>query len=559
MSVTPSSAPAKSGNARFFRSGAGGNPIISSEVMATGAAALIAMLVFFMVRDLCIVIFENAPSYTFLLPVLFLAGAAFFARIDYAAFPRSFSVLTRVTAIGLFVYLLVERPGYTLINTDHADLNTYVDWGYWPALLVAAVGLFRPAFLFPAALYTISVRYLSEPISGFKMPDLDIRYMMDMAMFLAFGACLVTILPKATGYLAKTRLGGALALVDRPQLALCLAFIAFGLHLGNYFWSGYEKLIIGPHVWTWAFENKTQNILIVGLKRGVLPSGSFPTFTQWLFDGFAAIVVASNTLVLLAQLFAVLAPLRLRWLMIVSLFYDLFHIGIYLFGGLFFWPWIWNNVSIMLAVKGRTDEEIGWLPKFFCVVTVLLGFTNALGASATLAWFDLLDIKIPVLQAETADGKWVDVPVSFFMNHSQPMSMGFLDRSRMQGHYPPSIWGSVLDYGRASVDGQCLPPSPVSQPETPEARSTRIAKMQEFILAHHKKMVDLTEKYGRYFYYFHSHHHPSNPLMNTAFDSLDLKTIRAYRMVTQSVCLGIAKGALVEKEIARYEVMINVR
>jgi hypothetical protein len=527
--------------------------------MATGVAALIAMLVFFMVRDLCIVIFEEAPSYTFLLPILFLAAAAFFARTNYAAFPRSFSVLTRVTAIGLFVYLLVERPGYTFINMDHADLNTYVDWGYWPALLAAAAGLFRPAFLFPAALYTISVRYLAVPISGFKMPDLDIRYMMDMAMFLAFGACLVTVLPKAVGHLTKTRLGDALALIDRPQLALCFAFIAFGLHLGNYFWSGHEKLILGPHVWTWVVENKTQNILIVGLKRGVLPSGSFPTLTQWLFDSFSAIVVVSNTLVVLVQLFAILAPLRLRWLIIASLFYDLFHIGVYVFGGLFFWPWIWNNVSIMLAVKGRTDEEIGWLPKFCCVATVLLGFTNTLGASANLAWFDVLDIKIPMLQAEAADGKWVDVPASFFMNHSQPLSMGFLDRSRVQGHYQPSIWGSVKDYGRVTVDGQCLAPSAVSQPETPEERSTRNAKMQEFILTHHKKMVDLTEKYGRNFYYFRSHHHPSNPLMFTAFNSLDLKTIKAYRMVTQSVCLGIAKGALVEKEVARYEVVVNVR
>ena len=90
-------------------------------------------------------------------------------------------------------------------------------------------------------------------------------------------------------------------------------------------------------------ENQTQNMIPVALKKGVLPSGAYPALTQWMSDTLGTVVVLSNLLVVLAQLFAISAPLRMRWLFIAALAYDVLHIGIYLVSGLLFWPWIWNN------------------------------------------------------------------------------------------------------------------------------------------------------------------------------------------------------------------------
>ena len=93
-----------------------------------------------------------------------------------------------------------------------------------------------------------------------------------------------------------------------------------------------------------------------------------------------------------------------------------------------------------------------------------------LGGSARLAWFDVLDIKIPIIQAETPSCTWVDVPVSYFLSHSYTFSHGYIDSAPAQGHYPPSIWGSVPEFKRAITSGQCPEPSRVKEPEPPQAR-----------------------------------------------------------------------------------------
>ena len=79
-------------------------------------------------------------------------------------------------------------------------------------------------------------------------------------------------------------------------------------------------------------------MMVGALKRGRPAFWRVSLVTQWLFDVFGPVVVFSNLLVLLTQLFAVIAPLRLRWLLVASLAYDVLHIGIYILGGLFFWP-----------------------------------------------------------------------------------------------------------------------------------------------------------------------------------------------------------------------------
>lgn len=533
---------------------------LTSRSVATGAATVVATLFFYLLRNACIRFYTALPDYLFLLAIAFLAAALCFRRITYSQFSGIFSVLTRVTALGIVVFLIVEPPGYALVHEDRANLSLYIDWGYWVALACAVASLFRPSFLFPAALYTISTRYLSIPTTGFKVSDLDIRYLIEMAQFLSLTACGLAVLPKAVAQFSGTKVGRILALIDRQQLAQCLAFVAFGFHLGNYYWSGYEKLLLGPYPWTWLVENQTQNVVIHSLERGLLVTGTFPATTQWLFDKFGAIVIFANFAVLSAQLFAVVAPLRLRGLMLVSLFYDAFHLGIYLLGGLFFWPWIWNNVSIMLAVKGRSDQEVGWLPKICGVLTVLSGFTNALGGSANLAWFDVLHMKIPIIQAQAPDGRWVNVPFSFFMNLSQTMSMGLPDRVWVNGHYPPTIGGAVSDYNSARLSGQCPAPVPPAKPvESTEQREVRLKTLNDFLRAHHKKMIELTQEYGRHFYYFRSHHHPSNPLLYSEFESLDLKAIHKYRLVTQSFCLGLSNGELQRHWVRRDEVDFNLQ
>lgn len=516
-------------------------PTILTVLIALGG-----VIVFFLIRN---IVEHLAWNSDYVVPgsILALVGATLFARVGYHELPGLFSVVARTTAAGILAYLIFERPDFTLADSSYTHLATYVDWGYWIALAVAALSIWRPSFMYPAAFYVIATRYVVEKISGFYMSILDIRYMVDMAQFLAMSACGIALIRMWRSRQGKRSGLHVLGVVDLRLLALCLAFIAMGFHLGNYFWSGFAKVVLGPKPWSWALENQTQNLMIGALKRGTLPSGASPWITQELFAGFGRVVLLSNILVLVTQLFAVIAVLRLSWLRIASWAYDGLHVGIYILGGLFFWPWIWNNLSIFLGISRSSEQEIGWAPKLCCIIAILLGGSQTLGASARLGWWDVLDIKVPMIQAQAEDDTWVDVPASFFLSHSYTVSHGWVDLARTQGHYMPTIWGSAYTYDRVRTSGTCPAPPYIADVESALDREERVARIGRFIRAHHRKMAQRTDENGHNSFYLRSHHHPSNPWMYEKFNAMDIRKIRRYRLLTQSVCMSISEGRLVER------------
>ena len=78
-----------------------------------------------------------------------LALAFAFVWVRYEAAPSLFLNLLRITAAGVFFYLVVEPPSFTNTN-DSLTLIRFVNIGYWLALLAAFSSLWRPSFLFPA-------------------------------------------------------------------------------------------------------------------------------------------------------------------------------------------------------------------------------------------------------------------------------------------------------------------------------------------------------------------------------------------------------------------------
>lgn len=317
--------------------------------------------------------------------------------------------------------------------------------------------------------------------------------------------------------------------------------------------------MIGPAPWTWALENQTQNMLLVGLMRGVLPTGHWPGVTEALHAGLGAGVVVSNIAVLAVQLAAPVAVLRMAWLRLASLAYDALHIGIWIAGGLFFWPWVWNNISVLLAARRRFEHEIGLVPRLCCIATIGLGLGPDLGHSARLAWFDVTEIRIPMIEARAGeDAPWVAVPVSYFLSHSYAISHGYHDRARTPGHYPPSIWGSVKSVDRLRRNGRCLPPATPDRPETTEERAARMERFQRFIKAHHAKMADRAGWLPDHAYYLRSHHHPSNPLLHRPFNALAIPQITEYRLLTESVCLSLEGGRLRRTILKQDETVVHV-
>jgi hypothetical protein len=518
------------------------------ESIVTVVIAIAWLLLHFYFRNIYTIDFYRGEIFVYFPLGFSIFAAALFHKVEYSQFPGILATLTRVTALGVLFLLVFEPPDYTLADSAQSYLLRYVDNCYWIALGAALVSLWRPSYLFAASLYVLSTRFVIDDISGFRISSLDIRYMLEIAQFLSLSLCALAVLKYFQEKCNDRNQGTLITKINTEKLEYCIAFIAIGLNLGNYFWSGVEKLVVGPQLWTWAIENKTQNLMVVALNTGVLPTGAIPEFTQWLYDGFGKIVVVANLFTLFTQLFALFVVFRLRWLIWTALVYELFHAGIYFFGGVLFWPWIWTNASILFAVRGYSDKTIGLAPKLCCLITILLGHYVSLGGSAHLAWFDILDIKTSVVQAQSPEGNWVNVPVSYFLSHSFSISLGNLDRASISGHYRPTIWGSVNSYERLKTSGKCIEPPPLNRTESILGRMERIYKAKRFLIAHHRKMAERYESNLTFQkYYFRGHHHPSNPWLYSEFNALDIRDIEAYRLLTRSVCLNLVNGKLDEK------------
>jgi hypothetical protein len=209
-----------------------------------------AVMFFFLIRNL---IHRLATwNIDFILPTFALATAIalLFLRVSYDGLGSIYKILARSTAAGLIAYLVLEPPSFTLADQAYMHVAAYVDIAYWVALILTTLGLWRPSFLFPAGFYVISTRYAANEISGFPISVLDIRYMIEMAQFLAIGACAVALLRRVVGRWSEHTWTAPLRLLDLDTLSLCLAFSAIGFHLGNYFWSGIRKLLMGPNLLT---------------------------------------------------------------------------------------------------------------------------------------------------------------------------------------------------------------------------------------------------------------------------------------------------------------------
>jgi len=430
----------------------------------------------------------------------------------------------------------------------------FVRYGYYIGLVSAIAGFFRPAFVIPAVIYLASTRHLVYPISGLPMSFLDIRYMLDMSMYLAlFGILVVKVGPRIP------RIG---AWLSSPGRQYEIVGVGFGLHLANYFWSGVAKLAAGPTPWYWIFANHTENQIPYTIESGILPLGHVPWLSQLAYDAVGLTHIPLNAIIVIVQLFAIICVLKVNWLKITSILFDLLHIGIYVFGGLFFWPWIWNNLTIWWAARSsKTGLTIN--TKAACIATILLGAPMLdINPAAWLAWFDVADARQIRFEAVTKDGHAVKVPSAFFVSHSYSVSHGYMGHFHVEGQYEGTQLASTDSVERNEKSGKCVDPASLTReatPETDDKRAERQTALGNFLKFHHQKMLKREASVGRGSWYFHLHHHPSNPFLYDEFNNLSLKDVVGYNLVLESDCLSMKDGRVQKRVLQRDTEYYDVR
>lgn len=524
----------------------------SISIAASIAFAVITLVTLDIGNDLVHRFFYDPASWKIYVP---LAGAslvaAFFYKARYEDFGGLLRACLRASAAGLLVYLIIESPDYSLGVPEAARGLAYINDSYPFALVLAVAGIFRPSFVIPTVIYIASTRHLVWGVSGLPLSFLDIRYMLDMAMYLAvLGIAVVKIGPRVHPWLAA------------PERQFEIVGVAMGLHLANYFWSGIAKVTIGPTPWYWAIENQTYNQIPYTIESGILPMGHIPWLSQFAYDTLSFFNTPLNAIIMLVQLFAILCVLKVSWLKITSILFDLLHIGIYVFGGLFFWPWIWNNLTIWWAARSQ-KQGLALQTKVACIAAIVVGAplfqTNP---AAWLAWYDVADARQIYFEAVTEDGRTVKTPSAFFGSHSYAISHGYMGHHDVEGQYTATMLASSHTLDRNERSGDCADPSSFKESKYKETEAEQLARqasLGNFLTYHHAKMLGREAAVGRGSWYFHAHHHPSNPFLYEEFNALSLENVIGYNLVLESVCHAMKDGRVEKKVLARTTEFYDVR
>lgn len=241
--------------------------------------------------------------------------------------------------------------------------------------------------------------------------------------------------------------------------------------------------------------------------------------------------------------------LKISWLKITSVLFDCLHIGFYVLGGLFFWPWIWNNLTIWWGARSQ-KQGLSFNTKVACIATIGLGAPALhLNEAAWLAWYDVADSRHVFIEAVTKDGEGVKAPNAFFTGHSYSISHAYMGNQPEANQYDFTQLGSSHVLAANKTSGTCPTPLPVASPasESPEARAERLGNLERFLKANHAKMLAREDTFGRGSYYWRLHHHPSNPFLYDAFNKLSPHDVVGYRLVTESQCLTMDHGKVVKK------------
>lgn len=520
-------------------------PVAAGRYAGALVVLLLSLLGYLVLKQLTDLVVHDAPDHIFVwcgFVALLTAGISRAKNADLPVFARrglkaSAVFLALYTGLGPFdiPYATAAPDSPQVLFHSHAR---------WAALGFALLGWWRPAGAMASALLVWMIRDLQTGLTGFYFSNLDIRNVVEAITLVSLAAGLL-------GTMMQTaRVRNALAL-DQDALARGLLLViaaAIGGHLGNYFYSGIAKIMLDGGPLSWVLDNRLYDGIPGALEKGTLLTAAFPVLTAAEFAAFKALSVPLNIAALAVQLLAIAAPLRRRWLIWITIAYDVFHISVYLALGLLFWKWIALNTIILTTLLAVKDEQWDKAARLTCLACVLLG--AAFFRTATLAWYDTPGFTSVYFEAALKNGERVRIPNAYFLSSSYQVSQGRLWWPGGVGHFNHSIWGSVLHYDDALSGRTCAPPSRTTPAEPLYGPPSAVG---HFIQAQHRKVLQRIDDQGRFNYYLLPHHHVPSPFVADPFYRVDKRDIATYFIVNDSVCLSLDHGRLKRRVIKRDE------
>ncbi|MCD1267067.1 hypothetical protein B5M44_17970 [Shinella sumterensis] len=418
----------------------------------------------------------------------------------------------------------------------------------WLPVLLGVLGFARPTLgcipataAFWSKLHTNAVTGLGAPWSA------DFIIMPDLALY-------VSLLLSVYWLSKRYRISDA-AVLEKSQFFNSAVIVMAGVHLSNYFHSGWLKLFLpGGSLLTWVTENPTFMLAIHASDVGGFTVLNMMQDQDWLVPALVWSNTPLNAFVLVIQLYSLFCLLSLRQSAWLTSLYDIMHFGIFLLTAIFFWKWMILNFAFVYAFSRMRlkDGPTFSIRLFGCalvLVAPLLSFNIV-----KLAWFDTGAINDAHFEVETASGSILRVPSNFFLEKSINVAQQRIARP-VNGFLPTKTWGTVgHDDVRRKLDEAC--PATASEWDLPTEDLNRISKVVQM---HHYRMLGLASADGHPKYNIYPHHIWSAPWLFPDFDNIDLRQVRKYFFVVTSRCVSVTQSGYVSRtdvKTARYEIAL---
>jgi len=408
------------------------------------------------------------------------------------------------------------------------------------ALGLFALSFFRPAMGLYLLLLFILNKKANNEISGIDISPTDWIIVFEVAVLLIIMLMLdnlFKLLAKWDATKTKFKLSVSLK-CDQKTLHVYFLLVAIAVHFGNYFYSGISKtghfieLLEDVDFWTWTVENPTYVLINNAWYTGNLPLAVWPNLTRHVFDFMKAAAIPSNFIVITTQIICIFCLFKITWTKLITIFYDVLHIVIFLTTGIFFWKWILLNTAIATALFSVKNIKIPLSVSLFLMLVVLL--SPIAFYIVKLGWFDTRANNIGYLQAIDSKGQEYRVPSNYFGSLSITFAQQRVGRP-YDGFFETGTFGNAYKHGVFTQNNNCESITLDNNEIAINAQESEV--LSKFINRHHRYIVENVDENGRFAYDLFPHHIWTNPWLYQDFYALDKRDIIGYKYIVEAACI----------------------
>lgn len=403
----------------------------------------------------------------------------------------------------------------------------------WVAVAAGLAAWWRPAFGIVPIVLMAWKKHLMADQFGFPLNAVDYYPVAELGLYLTFAigiAALANFLASRVIAPAGWRPASEWSFGDAAFLG------AFGIHMANYFFSAIAKMILpGAGMTTWVLENRTHDIMLATWAIGLGPlqgTGSL----AWAGHEFMALFAApANAITLLTQLAGLICIARIRWAVVLTGIYDILHLVVFVTTSILFWKWMTLNVGLILALRHLLPRGAPPWPLIVMTIAVTL-LTPFVFRVPWLGWFDSGALNKVIVEAEMESGERVELPNVYFLEGSAQLAKSVIGRP-YEGHFEGiDVFGKASE-GREQMVASHSCDLPVAEKSGLSQSFERNPRLTRYFRYHHDFVLSRAGADGWFNPWLFPHHNWAAPARYEEFFEIDVRNIRAYHYIVESVCL----------------------